>query len=122
MKQKSLNSLIIRLRICIVAFILAGLSLFLFSFTVKKNSDDFFGTLGIEKTAAGRMITSNMPAGYFNAYGFKNAKNTAVSNRTAVAKDMLEFAKKYYSTEAFKAEYNQLKQKNKPELRKIETP
>lgn len=114
--------MIIRLRICIVAFILVGLSFFLFSFIAKKTSDDFFSMLGIEKTAADRIITSSMLGGYFNAYGFKNAKNIAIGNRPAIAKDILEYAKKYYSTDAFKSEYNQLKQKNKPELRKIETP
>jgi hypothetical protein len=122
MKQKSLNTLIIRLRICIAAFILAALSIFLFSFTARKLSEDFFKLLGIEKSTADRIITNSLLGGYFDAYGFRNAKNVATGNRAAVAKDMLDYSKKYTGTDAFKNEYSSLKERNKPELRKIQTP
>ena len=56
-------------------------------------------------------------------YGVKNAKNIALGNRAAVAKDLLAYSKNYVQSEAFKKEYAVLKENYKPkDLTKNETP
>jgi hypothetical protein len=59
MKQKSLTTLIVRLRICVAAFILAVLSFFLFSFAAHTYSEEFI-LPGMEKTKP----TESFPATY----------------------------------------------------------
>lgn len=114
MKQNSLQPLITRLRICTVAFILVIISLILFSFTVNRINDEFFKQLGISKTEGDKKITNSILGGYLDAYGLKNAKNIALGNRTAVAKDLLAYTRQYVSSPAFRNEYLTLKQSNKP--------
>lgn len=122
MQRTSLNSLLNVLRICIVAFILAIISLFLFSFTVNKMYGDFLKELGITKTEADKKITNSILGGYMDTYGAKNAKNILLGNRAAVAKDLLVYTKQYVNGAAFKTEYAALKERNKPEVNKVQTP
>lgn len=122
MQQTSLNNLLNVLRICIVAFILAIISLFLFSFTVNKIYGDFLKELGITKTEADKKITNSILGGYMDTYGAKNAKNILLGNRAAVAKDLLVYTKQYVNSAAFKTEYAALKERNKPEVNKVQTP
>lgn len=122
MQKKSLNGLLIVLRICIVTFILAIISLVLFSFTIDKISEDFFKQLGISKSEADKKITGSLLGGYFNAYGVKNATSIAIGNRSAITKDLLIYTKQYVNTDAFKKEYAALKESNKPKEYKLQTP
>lgn len=122
MQKTSLNTLITVLRICIVTFILAIISLILFSFTVNKINEEFLKQLGISKTEADKKITGSILGGYLNAYGAKNATNIAAGNRTKVAMDLLAYTKQYVNTDAFKKEYAVLKENNKPKENKVETP
>ena len=52
MKRNPLNKTIRRIHFCMAAFILAFISLMLFSFRVNNFYEDFFRQLGIEKTDA----------------------------------------------------------------------
>lgn len=123
MKKPSLNVLIARLRICIAVLVAVIVSLFLFSFTIKRMNDDFLKELGILKPDADQKISGSILGGYLDAYGLKNAKNIALGNRAAVAKDLLAYTKQYVNSAAFKKEYETLRQNNKPEtLKKPETP
>lgn len=123
MKQPSLKILIVRLRICITVLLAVIVSLFLFSFTIRKMNDDFLKELGIQKTDADQKISNSILGGYLDAYGLKNAKNIALGNRASVAKDLLVYTKQYLGSAAFKKEYEVLKQNNKPEsIKKPETP
>jgi len=122
MKQNSLNKLIGRLRICILAFILTLVSLFLFSFSAIRHYDDFLKQLGIGKPDADKRISNSILGGYFNAYGLQNAKNIALGNRSAVVKDVLDYTKKYTAGDEFKKEYIALKQSNKPVKYIMQTP
>jgi hypothetical protein len=122
MQKTSLNTLVAMLRICIVILALLLISLFLFSFTVNKLNADFFKELGITKTEADKKITNSFLGGYLDAYGAKNAKNIALGNRTAVAKDLLIYTKQYVNAATFKKEYATLKESNKPKENKIQTP
>ncbi|MBL0183865.1 MAG: hypothetical protein IPP96_16890 [Chitinophagaceae bacterium] len=123
MRKKLLSKLITRLRICIAAFILVLLSLFLFSFTVQKLKDDFLKQLGISKAEADGKITSSLLSGSLDHYGIRNLKNILVNDRAAVVKDIATYAKQYANSDAFKKEYAALKERNKPApAQKIDTP
>jgi hypothetical protein len=122
MQKTSLNYLLTVLRICIVIFIVAIISLVLFSFTIDKINEGFLKQLGITKTEADKKITNSLLGGYMDTYGTKNAKNIAVGNRTAVVKDLLIYTKQYAATVAFKKEYAILKEHNKPALATVQTP
>lgn len=121
-KKTSLDSLLTVLRICIITFILALVSLILFSFTVDRINEEFFKQLGISKTEADKKIAGSILGGYINTYGAKNATHIIVGNRTAVTKDLLAYTKQYVKTTAFKKEYDALKESNKPKENKLQTP
>jgi hypothetical protein len=111
-----------RLRICILAFILTILSLFIFSFRVSSNYDEFLSQLGIGKTDADKKISNSILGGYFNTYGLQNAKNIALGNRAAVVKDVLDYTRKFTAGDEFKKDYLALKQSNKPVKYIMQTP
>jgi hypothetical protein len=122
MKKMSLTNLLSVLRACIVIFILALISLFLFSFTVQKIQADFFKELGINKTEADKKISGSILGGYLDAYGARNVKNIALGNRTAVVNDLLNYVKQQVNSASFKNEYSALKESNKPTENKPKTP
>lgn len=116
MKQQSLHVLIIRLRICIVAALLTFLCLFLFSFKVNMPGAEFWKQLGITQSKGTENISNSFIGGYFNYYGAASAKNILAGNRTAVAKDLLGYAKEYISSDTFKKEYERNRQDMKPHV------
>lgn len=122
MKKLSLQTNIKTLRVSLVIFILTLMSLFLFSFTIRKINNDFLAQLGITKAEADQKIVNGFLHGYVDAYGVRNVKNILVGNRSAVVKELLNYAKTYASSEAFKKAYNALKQNEKPTQNKIQTP
>jgi hypothetical protein len=122
MKQNSLKMAVNRLWICILAFILTILSLFIFSFRVSSHYDEFLSQLGIGKTDADKKITNSILGGYFNTYGLQNAKNVALGNRAAVVKDVLDYTRKFTAGDEFKKDYIALKQSNKPVKYILQTP
>jgi uncharacterized protein YicC (UPF0701 family) len=122
MKKLSLQTNIKTLRVSVVVFLLTLLSLFFFSFTVRKINNDFLAQLGITKTEADQKIANGLLNGYVDAFGVKNVKNILVGNRSAVVKELLNYAKAYSSSAAFKKAYNDLKESNKPTQNKTQTP
>lgn len=122
MKPQSLKKIVNRLRICILAFVLTIVSLFLFSFSLQYHYDDFLKQLGIARTEADKRISSSLLGGYVNTWGLQNAKNIALGNRTAVVMDVLEYTRQYSASEEFKKEYISLKQSNKPVKFIMQTP
>ncbi|WP_336516712.1 hypothetical protein [Pollutibacter soli] len=121
MKPKTFKSQMVMLRICIVTFILVIASFFLFSFTVKKMADDFLAQLGINKSAADEKITNSVLGGSLDAYGLRNVKNIVKTSRTAVTNDLLNYTKKYLSSDAFLKQYAEMKLNDKPEMQKVQT-
>lgn len=121
MKQKSVNMLVMQLRICIVVLLLVLLSFVLFSFTVHKMADDFLKQLGLSKAGADEKIVQSILGGSIDVYGLKNAKNIALGNRAAVAKDILVYTKQYTNSAAFIKSYNDLRNSYKPKFNKIKT-
>ncbi len=114
MKQQSLQVLVLRLRICIVAALLTFLCLFLFSFKANKLGGEFWKQLGITQSKGTENISNSFIGGYFNYYGAAAAKNILAGNRVSVAKDLLGYAKEYIGSEAFKKEYERNRQDMKP--------
>ena len=125
MKQHSVNTLTLFLRICITALALCIVSLFLFSFvTASRLGDDVWQQLGLNKQQGTEGIYRSFTGGYLHYYQARNIRNIAAGNRLAVAKDLLNYAKQYISSEGFKKEY-ELERKNampvKPELKPVRT-
>lgn len=94
----------------------------LVSFTARSMADGFLQQLGISKTDADKKISNSILGGYLDAYGVKNLKNIAAGNKTAVAKDLLNYTKKQLSSPAFIKEYNEQRNNSKPQPDNIEKP
>jgi hypothetical protein len=122
-KQLTLKQCIALVRICTVLAIAAIISLFLFSFTVAdKYADEFLKQLGISKMEADSKITNTLLGGSIDAYGLKNIKTLAVSNRRTITKDLLVYVKKQAASPAFVKEYIAIRERNKPQLMETKTP
>ena len=123
MKKQLLRRMITWLRLCIAGLILVILSLFLFSFEMKKLSGDFLKQLGLSQAEADSKITNSLLGGSLDYYGIRNLKNILVNDRAEVVKDIATHAKQYVNSEAFKKEYNRLRENNKPAPpQKTDTP
>ncbi|MCW3091725.1 MAG: hypothetical protein JWP81_2794 [Ferruginibacter sp.] len=125
MKQYSVKTLIIFVRICATALVLCILSLFLFSFVATTRlGDDVWQQLGLNKQQGTEGIYRSFTSGYLYYYQARNAKNIAGGNRMAVAKDLLAYSKQYVSSDAFKKQYEQERKNAKPhepELKPVRT-
>ncbi len=85
-------------------------------------ADDFLKQLGISKTEADKKITNSILSGYLNAHGVTNIKNITTGNRAGIVTSLLVYTKKQTASPAFIAEYNAIKNSNKPSLHVIITP
>ncbi len=115
MTDRMMNILLIKLKV--IAFILgvALISLFSFSFTTSERlADDIWKQLGMTKVQGNDGVKQSFLNGYLYYYGAKNARNIAVGNRAAVAKDLLAYTKQYIGSETFKKEYDLLRKQAKP--------
>jgi hypothetical protein len=123
MKKQLVDRMIIRLRLCIAALLLVILSLFLFSFAVKRMQGDFLKQLGLTQSQANEKITGGLLDGNLDHYGIRNLKNILLNDRAQVVKDLAVYAKQYAGSDDFKKAYVQLKESNKPApQQKVETP
>lgn len=117
MKKKSFNTNLTWLRICITTFVLAIISLFLFSFTVaEKVDEDLWKQLGLTQVQGTEKIKKTFIYDYFDSYGLRTAKNIATGNRAAVTKDLLTYVKQYLNSTAFKTTYEKERSQAKPNL------
>jgi hypothetical protein len=115
MKQNSLKTNLVWLRICIATLVLSLLSLILFSFTVSRDAaDDLWRQLGITKQQGTEKIRNSFMNGYLEYYGLRNAKNIAEGNRATVTKDLLTYAKSYVNDAAFKTAWEKERAAAKP--------
>jgi hypothetical protein len=121
-KKLSLKKQIAVLRVCIICFLLAFLSLFLFSFTVQRMADDFMKMLGITQSTTDDKISGTMLDGSFDTYGIKKAKTIPPAMRSVVAKEALTYAKRYVSGVAYIKKYTDLRNSKKPVFEPVKTP
>lgn len=123
MKQFTVKQFTAIIRICAVAATLAILSLFLFSFTVKRYyANEFLKQLGITKATADSKVSGGFLSGSFDEYGLGKAKNIAVGNRAVIVKEVVAYAKKYVVSEAFIKQYNDMRMNAKPAASSLQTP
>ncbi|MBL7744973.1 MAG: hypothetical protein JNN00_15980 [Chitinophagaceae bacterium] len=100
------------------AFFVGGLFAALFvlsSFRAQKMTDDMWKMLGISKQSGDEKIQNSFMYGYLYYYGVKNAKNLAINDRAAVAKDLLTYTKAFVSSPAFKKQYDDMRKSSKPQ-------
>ncbi|WP_290790403.1 hypothetical protein [Flavihumibacter sp. UBA7668] len=99
------------------------LSFCLFSYVkASRMTDDFLKQLGISKTAADLKVSGGFLYGSLDQEGVKNAKNIAMGNRAAVTSSLLNYVKKQVNSPAFIKEYNDMREKEKPQLFTPQTP
>ena len=116
MLYNSINQRINRVRICLALFVLISGSLVLFSFKAGNHlAGDLWQQLGLSREQGTDNIKQSFLNGYLYYYGAKNAKNIAVNDRVAVAKDLLSYAKQYVNSNEFKKEYDLLRASAKPQ-------
>lgn len=99
----------------IMLCMLVNSSFLLSSYQAKQMTDDVWKMLGLSKQAGIDGIKNSFLNGYLYYYGVKNAKNLAINDRAAVAKDLLAFTKDYISGAEFKKQYEQLRNSAKPQ-------
>lgn len=122
MSEKLINLLLIKLKVAALLFVVALVSLFSYSFTTSRNlADDFWKQLGMTKDQATDGVKQSFLNGYLYHYGARNARNIAVGNRTAVAKDLLNYTKQYIGSEPFRKEYEVMRKNAKPQEPQIVT-
>ena len=115
MTNRLFNLLLIELKVLLIIFLLALISLFSFSFTTSRQlAADIWAQLGMTRAQGTDGIKQSFLNGYLYYYGAKNAKNVAAGNRGAIAKDLLTYTKQYVNSDAFKKEYEQLRKDAKP--------
>jgi hypothetical protein len=113
--NKMMHLLLIKLKVTAIALVLAVVCLFLFSFdTSRRMADDIWKQLGLSKEQGMDGVKQSFLNGYLSYYAARNAKNIAVGNRAAVAKDLLSYTKQYISSDAFRKEYELLRKNAKP--------
>jgi hypothetical protein len=111
------------LPVWILAILLA--SSFLFSsYKTQRAADEIWKALGISEQAGTDGIKNSFLNGYLYYYGAKNAKNIALSDRKAIAQDLLAYTRKYITGPGFKKQYEDMRksaQPQQPEVKKIRT-
>jgi len=116
MTDRLMNLLLLKLKLLSIILLTALFSIFLFSFSTSRSmADDIWKQLGMTKDQGLDGVKQSFLNGYLYYYGAKNAKNIALNNRGAVAKDLLTYTKQYVSSPIFKSEYEKLRKDAKPE-------
>lgn len=120
MSEKLIKLLLIKLKLAAFLLVAGLISLFSYSFTTSRHlADDFWKQLGMTKDQCTDGVKQSFLNGYLYYYGAKNARNIAMGNRAAVAKDLLAYTKQYISSEGFKKEYELMRRGAKPEQPQI---
>jgi hypothetical protein len=123
MNQKFQAKMLLAFRVTGIAFLLVFAGMTLVSFKAEKMYADVFAKLGITKEQGNERISSGLLGGYLNYYGMRNLKNIVMNDRAAIIKDIAGYAKQYSASEAFKKEYFQMKEREKPTpIDKPQTP
>lgn len=115
MQQKTCRTYQLKIMAIIFICVITALTLLLSSFTTKKMTDDMWKILGITKQSGDERIQNSFMYGYLYYYGVKNAKNLALNDRAAVAKDLLSYTKSFISSAGFKKQYDDMRRDAKPQ-------
>ena len=86
-----------------------------FSFTLhRKITSDIWSQLGISQATGAGSIRNSFINGYAEYYSLRKAKNIATGNRAAIAKDLLEYTRKYLAGPEIKKHYEKERASTKP--------
>ena len=111
-----INLLLLKLKFVGLALVFAIMGLLLFSFsTSRQAADDIWKQLGMTREQGIDGMKQSFLNGYLYYYGARNAKNIAVNDRAAIARDLLTYTRQYVSSPFFKKEYEKLRTDAKPE-------
>lgn len=120
MKQHYYRQSSIHVFLLTLILIIVGASLL--SFKTEQLYGDFLKQLGISKQEANDKISSSFLTGGLNYYGMRNAKSIVTNDRAVVVKDIASYAKQYAASAEYIKQYMTLKESNKPQPYKLETP
>lgn len=115
MKKNSANTITTSLQLSALFILVACISFFLFSFTVKMEND-FLKQMGITKPQADEKITNAILSGSIDTYGLRNIKNIAAGNKAGIATDILSYIKRQVNTAAFIKQYEEMREAKKSKL------
>ena len=117
MKQRNFKPVLTATRATAVVLLIALAGFFHFSFTTSRSmADDIWKQLGMSKEQGTDGVKQSFLNGYLNYYNARNARNIALNNRAALAKDLLTYTKQYINSPGFKKEYDQLRVSAKPTM------
>lgn len=114
MKQETNHFYWIKRASAVFSIFLVTCTLLLSSFRTQKMTDDIWKALGISKQSGDDKIQNSFRYGYLYHYGVRNAKNLAVNDRAAIARDLMNYTKTYVSGPVFKKYYEDLRKTSKP--------
>jgi hypothetical protein len=86
----------------------------LLSFSVAKFNEELFKQLGITGDQANRSILYSTLGGHLTYSGVKSLKNFATGDRVKMVQQLAAYSKQYTRTQAFKTEYEKLRNRRKP--------
>jgi hypothetical protein len=117
MKRKEQRTKVVSVIATLAIFLFAFVSLI--SFRTEKLGDEVWKMLGITKQAGTEKIKNSFMNGYLDHYGLKNAKNVAMNDRAAIAKDLLAYTKQFIASPEFTKTYEKWRADAKPEMDKL---
>jgi len=101
-------------RLAVLAVVLFASST-LFSFVVADRlAEDIWKRLGINRQECTEKVSQSFISGYLQYAGVRNVKSLALNDRTAVARDLVTFARQYLNSPTFKAEYDKTRASYRP--------
>lgn len=74
------------------------------------------------KGEANEKITNSLLGGSIDPYGARNLKNILLNDRAAIVKDVSAYARQYLNSPEYIKQYMDLKESQKPQAMKVETP
>jgi hypothetical protein len=104
----------ITIKLGVFAVALFSCSMLLSFVVADRLAEDIWKRLGINRQEGAEKIRNSFVDGYLHYEGLSNVKNLAFNDRTAVAKDVMTFAKQYLNGPVFKAEYDKLRKEAHP--------
>ncbi|HUR10324.1 MAG TPA: hypothetical protein VM012_03095 [Flavitalea sp.] len=114
MKRSAVVLLTKALHTILVFLIISCFSFFIIAKTVNDRADDIWKQLGIPLTQANQNIRQSFIFGHLQYLGTRNAKNIAPGERISMINQLVAYAKKYWNSKEFQADYKNYRAHNKP--------
>lgn len=112
--MKSSSKLSRRVAVLVMGTVLAVVSAANLSFTKVSLPGSIWSQLGISETRGAENIQKSFIEGYLYTYSAGAARKIAVSDRVAVANDVMAYAKSYVAKPEFQQAYQETRKQQKP--------